>query len=137
MDAAEFQRQLRERLGLHDITVRRDPAWAGARGFHPDAWQVWDTGRQSGAPYCAFVCEKEGLPVEPAEWMFPLIRAASFDRKAPAPGAYVDEVEQRERRRAEDVDRMLLENFDRMWSGLEVEDQVQSAAGKTQKWNGY
>lgn len=70
MSPEGLEKELRRRLGLSSIEVRLDRRWAFENGKHPDALQVWDSGVQSGRPYCVMVLTHRGLPRAPGEWVF-------------------------------------------------------------------
>lgn len=73
MSPQKLQSKLR-RLLHSTMSVRRDPYWARRHGFHPDAYQVWDQSTR-GESYVVFVCQRNGLPIEPNEDMIAKIRA--------------------------------------------------------------
>jgi len=135
MNEFRFQTELRRRLDRASISVRRDPRWAIANGWHPDAFLCWDRDRITDEPYVFFVCQRRGIPHEPCEAMIAMISRNSMNRVARARGTYLQGVEQRERERAEANDRSVQDRFDNTFNNiLDVPGRAQSLAGNSQMW---
>jgi hypothetical protein len=118
-----FIRELRGRLALSDLKLRRDPAWAARRGFHPEAWQVWDRGTSSGEPYCMFVAQsKRGLPVPLCERVLEDIVRQTAAQAHHGRTGWVDEMERMEldrvKRRKQAEERRIEEESRKAWDSL-------------------
>lgn len=135
MNEFRFQAALRSRFDRASITVRKDPIWAHANGWHQDALLCWDRNRITDEPYVFFICQKDGIPHEPCTGMIDLLWTNSMNHLAGARGTYLQDVMLRERDRMNADNQACSDRFDRKYNEiLDVPGRAQSLAGNSQMW---